>query len=126
MLATQCLAIEKPKVRRIEVNGTLPPGVYAKDVILHIIRTLGVKGGVGYAYEYAGAVFDRDDDGRAHDRLQHEHRGRRALRLRQSRPDDLRLPARPRRSRRRATAFERAVAWWQSMASDAGCGVRRR
>ena len=47
------------KVRRIEVNGELRPGVYAKDVILHIIRTLGVKGGLGYAYEYAGEVFDR-------------------------------------------------------------------
>ena len=35
------------------------PGVYAKDVILHIIRRLGVKGGVGYAYEYAGAVLER-------------------------------------------------------------------
>ena len=45
-------------VRRIEVNGKLRPGVYAKDVILHIIRTLGVKGGIGYAYEYAGEVFD--------------------------------------------------------------------
>jgi len=59
VLATQTLALSKPKLRRIEVNGTLGPGVYAKDVILHIIRTLGVKGGVGYAYEYAGDVFDR-------------------------------------------------------------------
>ena len=69
----------KPKVRRIEVNGSAAaPGVYAKDVILHIIRTLGVKGGVGYAYEYAGDGPRSHDDGRAHDRLQHEHRGRRA------------------------------------------------
>jgi len=59
VLATQTLAMSRPKVRRIEVNGTLPPGVYAKDVILHIIRTLGVNGGIGYAYEYAGDVFDR-------------------------------------------------------------------
>ncbi len=58
VLATQTLALSKPKLRRIEVNGRLGPGVYAKDVILHIIRTLGVKGGVGYAYEYAGDVFD--------------------------------------------------------------------
>ena len=34
-------------------NGTLAPGVYAKDVILTIIGRLGVKGGAGYAYEYA-------------------------------------------------------------------------
>ena len=59
VLATQTLAMSKPKVRRIEVNGELGPGVYAKDVILHIIRVLGVKGGLGYAYEYAGEVFDR-------------------------------------------------------------------
>ena len=59
VLATQCLSLSKLKVRRIEVNGKLRPGVYAKDVILYIINKLGVKGGVGYAYEYAGDVFDR-------------------------------------------------------------------
>jgi 3-isopropylmalate/(R)-2-methylmalate dehydratase large subunit len=59
VLATQTLALEALKVRRIEVNGNLRPGVYAKDVILHIIRLLGAKGGIGYAYEYAGDVFDR-------------------------------------------------------------------
>jgi 3-isopropylmalate/(R)-2-methylmalate dehydratase large subunit len=59
VLATQTLALSKPKVRRIEVTGKLRSGVFAKDVILHIIRKLGVQGGVGYAYEYAGDVFDR-------------------------------------------------------------------
>jgi len=59
VLATQTLIMGRLKVRRIEVNGELPPGVYAKDVVLHIIRTLGVNGGIGYAYEYAGEVFDR-------------------------------------------------------------------
>jgi len=59
VLATQCLAMERLKVRRIEVNGALRPGVYAKDVILYIINRLGVNGGVGYAYEYAGDVVDR-------------------------------------------------------------------
>ena len=59
LLATQTMALGKLKVRRIEVNGELAPGVYAKDVILHIIRKLGVNGGTGYAYEYAGDVFDR-------------------------------------------------------------------
>jgi len=58
LLATQTLALSKLKVRRIEVNGDLGPGVYAKDVILHIIKLLGVNGGTGYAYEYAGSVFD--------------------------------------------------------------------
>lgn len=58
VLATQTLAMEKLKVRRIEVNGKLAPGVYAKDVALFIINRLGVKGGVGFAYEYAGDVID--------------------------------------------------------------------
>ena len=57
VLASQTLALAKLKVRKVEVNGTLRPGVYAKDVILHIIRKLGVKGGVGYAYEFAGSTF---------------------------------------------------------------------
>ena len=59
VLATQTLAMSKLKVRRIEVDGELQPGVFAKDVILHIIRVLGVKGGLGFAYEYGGEVFDR-------------------------------------------------------------------
>ncbi len=59
ILATQTMALSPLRVRRINVNGHLKPGVYAKDVILHIIRRLGVNGGTGYAYEYAGEVFDR-------------------------------------------------------------------
>ena len=59
VLATQTLAMDELKVRRINVNGELKPGVYAKDVVLHIIRHLGAKGGIGFAYEYGGDVFDR-------------------------------------------------------------------
>src|SRR6188508_303612 len=59
VLASQCLALEPLEVRRIDVTGRLAPGVYAKDVILEIIRQLGVKGGVGFAYEYGGGVVDR-------------------------------------------------------------------
>src|SRR5271169_1384803 len=59
VLATQTMALGRLKVRRINVTGKLRPGVYAKDVILHIIRTLGVNGGTGFAYEYGGEVFDR-------------------------------------------------------------------
>jgi len=58
VLASQTLALAKLKVRKIEINGKLPHGVFAKDVILHIIRKLGVKGGVGYAYEFAGSTFE--------------------------------------------------------------------
>jgi 3-isopropylmalate/(R)-2-methylmalate dehydratase large subunit len=59
VLASQTLALSKLKVRKIEINGELPSGVYAKDVILHIIRKLGVKGGVGYAYEFSGTTFEK-------------------------------------------------------------------
>ncbi|HEY9877874.1 MAG TPA: 3-isopropylmalate dehydratase large subunit [Leptolyngbyaceae cyanobacterium] len=59
VLASQTLSLSKLKVRRIEVNGTLKPGVYAKDVVLHIIRKLGVKGGVGFAYEFAGSAIEQ-------------------------------------------------------------------
>jgi 3-isopropylmalate/(R)-2-methylmalate dehydratase large subunit len=50
--------MNKLKVRRINVTGKLGPGVTAKDVILHILKELGVNGGTGYAYEYGGEVFD--------------------------------------------------------------------
>lgn len=58
ILATQTMAISKPKVRRILVNGRMPEGVGAKDLILAIIGKLGVNGGLGYAYEYAGEAID--------------------------------------------------------------------
>ena len=58
VLATQCLAMDPMKVRRVEINGSLKPGVTPKDVTLYVINRLGVKGGIGYAYEYAGSVFD--------------------------------------------------------------------
>jgi 3-isopropylmalate/(R)-2-methylmalate dehydratase large subunit len=58
VLATQTMALSVMKVRRINVTGKLCPGVYSKDVILHIIRLLGANGGIGYAYEYGGNIFD--------------------------------------------------------------------
>lgn len=58
VLATQTLAMSPLKVRRVEITGSLNQGVYAKDVILHVIRELGVNGGAGYAYEFCGAVID--------------------------------------------------------------------
>ncbi len=59
VLASQSLAMKKLKVRRIWIEGELRQGVYAKDLILHIIRTLGVKGGVGFAYEFAGPAIEK-------------------------------------------------------------------
>jgi 3-isopropylmalate/(R)-2-methylmalate dehydratase large subunit len=58
VLATQTIAMEKKKVRKIEVTGELGEAVTAKDVILTIIRRLGTDGGVGYVYEYAGEAIE--------------------------------------------------------------------
>ncbi|MEM4781016.1 MAG: 3-isopropylmalate dehydratase large subunit [Halalkalicoccus sp.] len=58
VLATGTVAMEKQKVRKIEVTGELGEGVEAKDVILEIIRRLGTEGGVGYVYEYAGEAIE--------------------------------------------------------------------
>jgi len=61
VLATQTIAMEKQKVRKIEVTGELDEGVEAKDIILEIIRRLGTEGGVGYVYEYAGETIENLD-----------------------------------------------------------------
>jgi 3-isopropylmalate/(R)-2-methylmalate dehydratase large subunit len=58
VLATQTVAMEKQKVRKIQVDGELGEGVEAKDIILEIIRRLGTEGGVGYVYEYAGEAIE--------------------------------------------------------------------
>jgi 3-isopropylmalate/(R)-2-methylmalate dehydratase large subunit len=58
VLASQSLALEKLKVRQIWVEGNLQPGVYAKDLVLHIIRSMGVKAGVGFAHEFAGPAIE--------------------------------------------------------------------
>ena len=56
VLASQCVAMSPLKVRRIRLEGRLAAGVYAKDAILTIIRRLGINGGHGFAYEYAGSA----------------------------------------------------------------------
>ncbi|MGD1901852.1 MAG: 3-isopropylmalate dehydratase large subunit [Geitlerinemataceae cyanobacterium] len=118
VLASQTLALGKLKVRRVEVNGDLRPGVYPKDVILYIIRKLGVKGGVGFAYEFAGTTFEAMSmegrmtacnmsiEGGARcgyvnpDKVTYDY-----LKGRESAPQD--------------EAWDKAVAWWDSLRSDA-------
>ena len=57
VLASQTLAMNKLKVRKIFCKNKLTDGVYAKDLVLHIINQLGVKAGVGYAYEFTGPAI---------------------------------------------------------------------
>jgi len=118
VLASQSLAMTKLKVRRIWVDGQLQRGVYAKDLVLHVIRSLGVKAGVGYAYEFAGPAIDA---------LSMEERmtlcnmaiegGARCGYVNPDATTFAYLEGRPYAPA--GPAWERAVAWWQSLASGA-------
>jgi 3-isopropylmalate/(R)-2-methylmalate dehydratase large subunit len=57
VLATQCLLQRRPKTFRVEVSGTLGPGVAAKDVILALIARIGTGGGTGCVFEYRGSTI---------------------------------------------------------------------
>ncbi|MCB4756159.1 MAG: 3-isopropylmalate dehydratase large subunit [Elusimicrobia bacterium] len=57
VLATQCLQQFKPKTMEIRLNGRLPHGITAKDVILHVIHKIGTDGATGHAVEYTGQVI---------------------------------------------------------------------
>src|ERR1044071_8277795 len=57
VLATQCLVTKKMKNMRVSVEGPLPAGVSAKDVVLAIIGKIGIGGGIGYAIEFAGSTI---------------------------------------------------------------------
>jgi len=57
VLATQTLAMEKPKTMKVEVIGNVSNGVGPKDIILGIIRTIGTGGGAGHVIEYVGDVI---------------------------------------------------------------------
>ena len=57
VLATQCLPQKKTKSMRIVIDGALQPGVFAKDLMLAVIRTIGTAGGTGYTLEFAGSAI---------------------------------------------------------------------
>ena len=117
VLATQCLAMEPLRVRRIRVTGSLPPGVYAKDVILAIIRRLGVQGGVGYAYEYAGDTVSRMSMDERMTICNMSIEG--GARVGYVNPDDTTVAyLEGRRFAPSGEAFARARQWWRSLASD--------
>ncbi|HSL22633.1 MAG TPA: 3-isopropylmalate dehydratase large subunit [Vicinamibacterales bacterium] len=119
VLASQCLAMQPLKLRRIEVTGRLGEGVYAKDVILSIIRTLGVDGGAGFAYEYAGDAIGRMTMDERMTICNMSIEG--GARVGYVNPDETTfayLQGRP--FAPAGEAFERARAWWRSMASDPG------
>jgi 3-isopropylmalate/(R)-2-methylmalate dehydratase large subunit len=117
VLASQSLALDPLKVRRIDVNGQLRPGVYAKDVILTIIRRLGVQGGVGFAYEYGGSTIDRMSIEERMTICNMSIEG--GARVGYINPDETTFAfLKGRRFAPEGEAFDRAVEWWRSIASD--------
>jgi 3-isopropylmalate/(R)-2-methylmalate dehydratase large subunit len=117
VLASQTLALAKLKVRRIEVNGSLAQGVFAKDVILHIIRTLGVKAGVGFAYEFAGTTIAAMSMEERMTLCNMAIEG--GARCGYVNPDQVTFDYLKNRDFAPAAAhWEQAVAWWRSIASD--------
>jgi 3-isopropylmalate/(R)-2-methylmalate dehydratase large subunit len=118
VLASQTLALSKLKVRRIEVNGNLNLGVYAKDVILHIIRKLGVKGGVGYAYEYAGSTIAQMSMEERMTICNMSIEG--GARCGYINPDQVTIDyLKGREFSPKGAAWDQAVEWWLGVASDA-------
>jgi 3-isopropylmalate/(R)-2-methylmalate dehydratase large subunit len=117
VLASQCLALDPLKVRRIDVNGQLRAGVYAKDVILTIIRRLGVHGGVGYAYEYGGTTLDNMTIDERMTICNMSIEG--GARVGYVNPDETTFAyLKGRKFVPSGAAFDRAVAWWRQIASD--------
>ena len=122
VLASQSLAMNKLKVRRIRVDGILSAGVYAKDLILHIIRVLGVKGGVGFAYEFAGSAIEALSMEERMTLCNMAIEG--GARCGYVNPDQVTfdyLAGRPYSPS--GDDWDRAVQWWRSLASDSDAVV---
>ncbi len=118
ILATQTMSLGRLKVRRIRVRGKLPVGVYAKDVILAIIHTLGVNGGVGYAYEYAGEVIANFSMEERMTLCNMSIEG--GARIGYVNPDETTFAyVRGRAFAPAGSAWDQAVGYWRSSASDA-------
>jgi 3-isopropylmalate/(R)-2-methylmalate dehydratase large subunit len=119
VLATQCLSMAKPKLRQVRVDGKLARGVYAKDVILAIINILGVKGGVGYAYEYAGDTIDGMTMEERLTVCNMSIEG--GARFGYVNPDAKTVEyLRGRSYAPKGEAFDRAATWWKSVATESG------
>ena len=132
VLASQCLALDPLKVRRDrrQRRGSRR-GVYAKDVILTIIRRLGVQGGVGFAYEYGGSTLDAMTIDERMTICNMSIEGGARDRLRQPRRHDVRVPARPAvRAGRRRVRSRGGVVAHDGVRRERGLrrsrGVRRR
>jgi 3-isopropylmalate/(R)-2-methylmalate dehydratase large subunit len=116
VLATQTLAFSKPKVRQVAVDGTLGRGVVSKDIILYLIRKLGVNGGIGFAYEFAGSAIAALNMEARMSLCNMSIEG--AARVGYINPDQTTFDyLRGRRYAPQNAAFDKAVTFWQSLAS---------
>ena len=117
VLASQSLAMNKLKVRRLWFDNQLSAGVFAKDLILHVIRTLGVKAGVGHAYEFAGPAIEALSMEERMTLCNMAIEG--GARCGYVNPDQVTfdyLQGRPEAPS--GESWERAVQWWRALASD--------
>ena len=118
VLASQSLTMNKLKVRRIWVENRLSEGVFAKDLILHVIRTLGVKAGVGYAYEFAGPAIEALSMEERMTLCNMAIEG--GARCGYVNPDQVTFDyLKGRAEAPSEEIWDRAVTWWRSLASDA-------
>ncbi|WP_337269395.1 3-isopropylmalate dehydratase large subunit [Oryzifoliimicrobium ureilyticus] len=124
VLATQTLIQKKAKNMLVEVNGQLPPGVTAKDIVLAIIGEIGTAGGTGYVIEYAGeAIRSLSMEGRMTICNMSIEGGARAGLIA---PDDITfdyIRGKPRAPK--GEALEQAIAYWRTLKSDEGAHYDR-
>ncbi|MBI4338001.1 MAG: 3-isopropylmalate dehydratase large subunit, partial [Chloroflexi bacterium] len=124
VLATQCLLQAKPRTMEIRVNGQLPTGVTAKDIILGIIGKIGVDGAVGHVIEYTGeAIRSLSMEGRMTVCNMSIEAGARAGMIA---PDEKTFAyLKGRRYAAQGADFERAVAEWRTLPTDPGATYDR-
>ena len=119
VLATQTLLLRQSKTMEVRVEGELGPCVTAKDLVRHIIGTIGTAGGTGYVIEYRGPVFERMSvEGRLTVCNMSIEAGARAGLVA---PDETvfeYLKGRPYAPT--GEAWDRAVEWWRTLRSDPG------
>jgi 3-isopropylmalate/(R)-2-methylmalate dehydratase large subunit len=124
VLATQCLPQTKPKTMEIRVEGNLPEGVTAKDLILGIIGQIGTDGAAGHAVEYTGAAIrGLSMEGRMTVCNMSIEAGARAGMIA---PDDTTFAyLRGRRFAPQGAAWDEAVRYWSSLPTDPGAAYDR-
>jgi len=119
VLATQTLIQKPAKTMRITVNGSLPTGVTAKDMILAIIGEIGTAGGTGYVIEYAGqAMRDLSMEGRMTVCNMSIEAGARAGLIAPDETTFNYVKGRPMAPK--GEDWEKAVAYWKTLTSDEG------